>query len=89
MQENYNTEFKQSWRDEYLKTLCAFANTHGGILYVGKDDDGNVVGLDNDKKTLEDLPNKIRSKLGILADVQHHKTDGKDYLSIRPFAKVS
>ena len=93
MQENYNTEFKQSWRDEYLKTLCAFANTHGGILYVSKDDDGNVVGLDNDKKTLEDLPNKIRSKLGILADVQHHKTDGKDYLSIEitayPYQPIS
>lgn len=93
MQENYDTEFKQSWRDEYLKTLCAFANTHGGILYVGKDDNGNTVGLSNDKKSLEDLPNKIKNKLGIWADIQRHETDGKDYLSIEvedyPYQAIS
>ena len=30
------------------------------ILYIGKDDDGNVVGVKNAKKLSEDIPNKIK-----------------------------
>ena len=29
--ENQNVEFKEQWRDEILKTVCAFANTGGGV----------------------------------------------------------
>ena len=63
--ENHTAEFKQSWHDEYLKTVAAFANTEGGTIYIGYDDRGEVVGLEKSetKKMLEDLPNKIRSKL--------------------------
>ncbi|MDD5704166.1 MAG: ATP-binding protein [Dehalococcoidales bacterium] len=65
--ENHTREFKQSWHDEYLKTIAAFANTEGGIVYIGRDDGGEPIGLEKSdtKKLLEDLPNKIRNKLGI------------------------
>lgn len=36
--ESQHTEFKKAWQDEYLKWICAFANTDGGVLYVGVDD---------------------------------------------------
>ncbi len=45
MKENQNTEFKESWRDEYLKVLSAFANSDGGTLYIGVDDYGKPVGI--------------------------------------------
>jgi hypothetical protein len=32
MKENQNIEWKQSWRDEYLKWICGFANAVGGML---------------------------------------------------------
>ena len=32
--ESETVEFKRIWKDEYLKTLCAFANTSGGILFI-------------------------------------------------------
>ena len=35
MKESQKTEFKVSWRDEYLKHICAFANTQGGSLFIG------------------------------------------------------
>jgi predicted HTH transcriptional regulator len=38
MTESQTIEFKQIWKDEYLKTICAFANTDGGNLYIGLDD---------------------------------------------------
>ena len=44
MPEQQNIEWKQSWRDEYLLWISGFANSNGGVLYIGKDDIGNVVG---------------------------------------------
>jgi predicted HTH transcriptional regulator len=35
LKESQAVEFKQIWKDEYLKTICAFANTDGGVLYLG------------------------------------------------------
>lgn len=55
--ESQNIKFKVSWRDEYLKWICGFANANGGKLYIGIDDKGKVTGVDNHKKLLEDLPN--------------------------------
>lgn len=35
--ESQNIEYKESWRDEYLKWICGFANAQGGTLYIGND----------------------------------------------------
>jgi ATP-dependent DNA helicase RecG len=83
MSESQNIEYKESWRDEYLKWLCGFANAQGGSIYIGIDDAGNVVGVKDVKKLMEDIPNKIQSSLGIVAEVNKHTKDGKDYLEIK------
>jgi|WetSurMetagenome_2_1015567.scaffolds.fasta_scaffold283398_2 predicted HTH transcriptional regulator len=44
--ESQIVEYKESWRDEYLKWLCGFANAQGGVLYIGVRDDGTVCGVD-------------------------------------------
>ena len=72
MAESQNIEYKESWRDEYLKWLCGFANAQGGTIYIGIDDAGNVVGVKDVKKLMEDIPNKIQQGLGIVADVNKH-----------------
>ena len=51
--ESEKTEFKRIWKDEHLKTLCAFSNTSGGILLIGIDDNKEIVGLSNAKALLE------------------------------------
>jgi ATP-dependent DNA helicase RecG len=38
MGESQNIEWKESWRDEYLKWICGFANAQGGKIYIGKKD---------------------------------------------------
>lgn len=83
MSESQLIEYKESWRDEYLKWLCGFANAQGGTLYIGVDDKGNPVGLNNGKKLLEDIPNKIRDTLGIVAEVNLLKKAKKDILEIQ------
>ena len=82
MPEHQNIEYKSSWRDEFLREICGFANAQGGTLSIGKDDNGNVVGVKNAKKLLEDLPNKITAILGIVADVNLHETPQGDFLEI-------
>ena len=76
--ESQNIEFKQSWRDEYIKWLSAFGNTEGGKLYIGVDDDGEIKGIDNAKKLLEDIPNKVRDILGITVDVNLLQEENKE-----------
>lgn len=82
MAEHQTIEWKQSWRKEYLKWICGYANAQGGTLYIGKDDDGNVVGVEDSKKLLEDIPNGITSGMGIIADVNLHTENGLDYIEI-------
>ena len=82
MAESQNIEYKESWRDEYLKWVCGFANAQGGKIYIGCNDDGNVVGINNSKKLLEDIPNKVRDAMGIIVGVNLLTEDGKEYVEI-------
>ena len=82
MSETQNIEYKSVWKDEYLKWICGFANAQGGTLYIGKDDNGNVLGVKDAKKLLEELPNKITTILGIVTPVNLHQTEQGDYIEI-------
>ena len=80
--ENQNTEWKESWRDEYLRWVCGFANAEGGVLVIGRDDKGVAVGVKGAGKLLEDIPNKVRDILGIMVDVNLLEEAGKELLEI-------
>ncbi len=80
--ETQNIEYKESWRDEYLKWICGFANAQGGTLYIGMNDKGEVVGVDNAKRLLEDIPNKVKNAMGIIVGVDLMTEDGKSYIRI-------
>ncbi|MCK5800133.1 MAG: putative DNA binding domain-containing protein, partial [Deltaproteobacteria bacterium] len=82
MSENQHIEWKQSWRDDYLKWICGFANADGGVLVIGKDDKGNVVGLSDAQRLLVDIPNKVRDLLGIMVEVNLAEQDGKTLIEI-------
>mgnify|MGYP000744379132 CR=1 FL=1 len=43
---------------EIARTICAFMNTEGGTLIIGVDDDGTVVGLEDDFSTLGGAKNR-------------------------------
>ena len=82
MPEQQNIEYKQSWHDDYLKWVCGFANAQGGVIFIGKDDNGNVVGIDDYKKLMDDIPNKIRNAIGIMVEVNLHEEMGKHFIEI-------
>ena len=82
MSESQIIEYKESWRDEYLKWICGFANARGGTLYIGKRDDGSVCGVADSKKLMEDIPNKVRDTLALIVDVDLLNENGLDVIKI-------
>lgn len=82
MTEKQNIEWKSSWHNDYLKWICGFANANGGTIYIGKNDEGLVIGLADARDLLETLPNKIRDTLGIVCDVNLQTEHGLNYIEI-------
>ncbi|MDR2928496.1 MAG: putative DNA binding domain-containing protein [Cytophagaceae bacterium] len=69
MPEQQNIEYKSSWHDDYLKWICGFANAQGGKIYIGMNDAATVVGVEDQKTLMEEIPNKIKNNMGITAEV--------------------
>jgi ATP-dependent DNA helicase RecG len=71
-----------------LKWVCGFANAQGGVIFIGKDDNGKVVGISDYKKLMDEIPNKVKDLMGILVDVNLHEEKGLYYLEIitQPYA---
>ena len=82
MTENQNTEWKSTWHDDYLKWVCGFANGNGGRIYIGKNDNGHVIGLSDYKNLMDSLPNKIRDWLGIVCEVNLYQDRGLHFIEI-------
>ncbi|MDR1679222.1 MAG: putative DNA binding domain-containing protein [Prevotellaceae bacterium] len=82
MPEKQNIEYKSSWHDDYLKWICGFANAQGGKIYIGKDDAGAVIGVEDYKKLMDEIPNKIKNNLGITAEVNLLQEDDKHFIEI-------
>ena len=80
MTEQQNIEYKISWRDEFLKWICGFANAQGGKMIIGVHDNGEIAGLHDAAKLLEDIPNKVKDILGIIVDCNLQVESGEEYL---------
>jgi len=61
--ENLTTEFKREYTEEIKKTIVAFANSAGGTLYVGINDDKSIAGVDNPDDTMLQISNAVRSAI--------------------------
>lgn len=65
--ESESVELKQELTKNIKKEIVAFANSKGGTIYIGIDDEGNVIGLKNIKQDIESLSGMIRE--GITANL--------------------
>lgn len=109
--ENPNLEFKSSFRYDIklerpnpkvlektiIKTIAAFMNSQGGDLIIGVDDDGNVLGLENDYRLLKKknsdwfelelrqvIDKYIRNRVANeFVKLNFHTIDGKDVCEVK------
>lgn len=83
MLENQDIEFKLIWKDEYLKWICGMANANGGTIYIGKNDKGKIIGLNNAIKLVKEIPNKIKDTMGIIPKVEVKEKNNLLYIIIK------
>ena len=63
MRESKTIEFKREYTENLKYEVIAFANTDGGTIYIGIEDDGTVIGIENVDKTLLSITNMIRDSI--------------------------
>lgn len=90
MPENLHTEYKSSFGDSVIETLVAFANSKGGQVFVGVDDDGKPVkNFSIREETVQQWINEIKNKTqpSIIPDAETVETDGHEAVvfSIKEF----
>lgn len=61
MVENQEIEFKREYTEEIKKTVIAFLNTNDGTIYVGIDNGGSIVGVDNPDDVMKKLSSSIKN----------------------------
>ena len=80
-------EFKREFSKRALKTIVAFANTNGGVLYLGIEDDGSVCGLDDPDAVLLAVTNAIRDSVkpnpSMIAECEKVEFEGKTVVGVR------
>ena len=86
MIENNNTEFKREYTESIRKTVVAFANTDGGNLYIGIDDDGTAVGVadvdDVQKRVISLCRDGIQPDVMMFLSCDRIVIEGKDVIRL-------
>ena len=90
MSENLYTEYKSSFSDAVIETLVAFANSKGGRVLIGVDDNGKPVkNFLIHEETVQQWLNEIKNKTqpSIIPDAETDEIEGKEIviLSIKEF----
>lgn len=84
--ESATLEFKREYVADLNKTIIAFANTNGGTLLIGVDDDGTVTGIDDADGTQLRVSNSIRDSIKpdvtMFVDYQVEIRDGKSIIKV-------
>lgn len=63
LHESEHIEYKSQLTNDIYKEIIAFANTTGGVIYIGIDDEGNVTGIEDIDKTYMRLTNGVRDAI--------------------------
>ena len=86
MKESQTIEFKSILTENLKYEVLAFANTDGGSIYVGVDDDGNAIGLENIEGSMLSITNMIRDSIHpdvtLFTSVKEISLDGKPIIEI-------
>ena len=87
MIENKVTEFKREYTADIKYAVVAFANSEGGKIYVGINDDGSVCGVGNVNETMLSITNMIRDS--IRPDITMFTECAVEYMDGRPVVVLS
>ena len=85
--ENEYTELKSELTKEIKKEIIAFANSKGGTIYIGINDDGTIKGLENVYRDMESLSGMIRegikSDLSLYTNIEVKEIENKNIIELK------
>lgn len=61
--ESEAVELKQIYTSDLKKEIVAFANTNGGTVYIGVQDNGEIIGVDNADFVMQQISNSLRDSI--------------------------
>jgi ATP-dependent DNA helicase RecG len=76
-------EFKESPNKAFCKTISAFANTKGGTILLGVNNEGGIVGVESSTKFLEDLTNRLVNKLSLYPEIETIDIESRRVIVVR------
>lgn len=82
LREGDQVEFKEKFNDKCLEDACAFANTRGGVIFLGINDDGEALGVPKSDAFVQKVASAMSDTLGIAPRMQWRTVDGADALVI-------
>jgi ATP-dependent DNA helicase RecG len=86
MIENKTTEFKRQYTDDIRYTVIAFANSDGGTIYIGVNDDGSVRGIEDADRTMLRVTNMVRDAvhpdITMFVSCEIEEMEGKSVIAV-------
>jgi ATP-dependent DNA helicase RecG len=83
--ESQIVEFKTSFQKEVIESVVAFANTKGGNVVIGIDDNGKIIGTSIGSETIQNYINTIKQNTEpkIIVDIESYIVEEKKILVIQ------
>ena len=86
-QETERTELKKILNDTLQKEIVAFLNSFDGVIYIGVDDDGTVIGVDNiddtQKRIADIITTQILPNPQAFVELGTKYVDGKNVIELK------
>ena len=84
MRESSNIEYKREYTTDIKKEVIAFANSGGGVIYIGCDNEGNPTPLSNVDSVLTQVTNSIRDSIqpDVTMFVSYEITDSEIIITV-------
>ncbi len=84
--ESETVELKEIYTSDLRKEIVAFANTNGGVIYVGVQDSGEIAGLDNADFVMQQISNSLRDSIrpdiSMFTKIELLKEESKFYVKL-------
>ena len=83
--ESNTVEFKEKFDEQTIESAVAFANTKGGIIFIGVSDKNNIKGIKIGKETINHWTNQISKSTDprIIPEIEQIKVSGKTIIAIK------
>ncbi len=84
--ESETVELKELYTSDLKKEIVSFANTNGGTIYIGVQDSGEIIGLDNADFVIQQISSSLRDSIrpdvSMFANIELMKEDSKFYIKL-------